>query len=158
MAMALFPACRVVSVAALSRGPPMRVITAVLLVEAVTELSKSTRLVRLKDVLAWCDRNAVDYQGAALDNQPLWDADTEEARSRRRLLKFKSGEARQSRVGWALIAHGDKAREAAARLNWGEQRWNGEQWDWLSGSPPPQLRRYGAAARETADTSAPGSA
>ncbi|HEX8697548.1 MAG TPA: hypothetical protein VF815_01800 [Myxococcaceae bacterium] len=133
----------------------MRVITAALLVEAVTELSKSTRLVRLKDVLAWCDRNAVDYQGAELDNQPLWDADTAEARGQRRLLKFKSGEARQSRVGWALLAHGDKAREAAARLNWGEQLWSGEQWNWKGGSPPPQLRRYGAAAREAADAPAP---
>jgi hypothetical protein len=129
----------------------MRVITSSLLVAAVTELSKSSKLVRVKDVLAWCDRNAVDYQGEELDNQPLWDADCEEARGQRRLLKFKSGEARQSRVGWALIANGDKAREAAARLGWREQLWNGEQWEWVGGSPPPQLRRYGAAARETAN-------
>jgi hypothetical protein len=151
MAIRFSPRCTVGTVAAQPGCPPMRVITASLLVEAVTELSKSAKLVRVKDVYAWCDRNAVDYQGAELDNQPVWDADTEEARGQHRLLKFKSGEARQSRVGWALIAHGEKAREAAARLNWREQLWNGEQWDWLGGTPPPQLRRYGAAARETAE-------
>jgi hypothetical protein len=126
----------------------MRVITPALLVAAVTELSKGAKLVKAKDVFAWCERNAVDYQGEALDNQPIWDADCEEARGQCRLLKFKSGESRQSRLGWALIAHADKAREAAKRLNWGELRWSGERWDWLAGSPPPQTRRYGAAAEE----------
>jgi hypothetical protein len=120
----------------------MRVITATLLVEAVRELSKGTsKLVRARDVFAWCDRNSVDYQGEGLKHQALWDADLEEARGQHRLLKFKSGECKQSRVGWALIAHGAKAREAAARLNWREQIWDGEKWDWLGGCPPPQVRR-----------------
>lgn len=119
----------------------MRVLTSTLLVEAVTELSRGSRLVRAKDVLAWCDRNQVDCHGEGLKNQALWDADREEARGERRLLKFKSGECKQSRVGWALIAHGAKAREAAAQLSWREQRWTGEQWDWLGGEPPPPPRR-----------------
>ncbi|HVG61771.1 MAG TPA: hypothetical protein VNA24_24630, partial [Hyalangium sp.] len=91
----------------------MRVITASLLVAAVTELSRGSKLVRLKDVLGWCDRNQVDYEGEGLKHHLIWDADLEEARGQRRLLKFKSGECKQSRVGWALIAHGAKAREAA---------------------------------------------
>ncbi|WP_224244055.1 hypothetical protein [Hyalangium gracile] len=119
---------------------PMRVITAALLVEAVTELSRGSKLVRVKDVFAWCDRHSVDYKGDRLKNLAIWEADREEARGQRRLLKFKSGESKQSRVGWALIAHGDKAREAAARLGWREQRWNGEAWDWLGGCPPPPRR------------------
>jgi hypothetical protein len=119
----------------------MRVITPTLLVAAVTELSKGAKLVRLKEVLAWCERNAVDYQGEGLRNQALWEADHEEARGQRRLLKFKSGECKQSREGWALIAHGAKAREAAARLGWRELRWTGEKWDWLDGCPPAPARR-----------------
>ncbi|WP_244237065.1 hypothetical protein [Corallococcus llansteffanensis] len=114
--------------------------------EAVTELSRGTRLVRAKEVLAWCDRNQVDCQGAGLKNQALWDADLEEAGGPHRLLKFKSGECKQSRVGWALIAHGAKAREAAAHLGWRELRWTGENWDWLGGEPPPPPRR--PASRE----------
>src|SRR6478609_2916084 len=98
----------------------MRVITPTLLVAAVTELSRGSKLVRVKDVFAWCERNAVDYQGEG-KHQAIWDADLEEARGQRRLLKFKSGECKQSRVGWALIAHGAQAREAAARLGWREQ-------------------------------------
>ncbi|MDY7225562.1 hypothetical protein [Hyalangium rubrum] len=121
----------------------MRVLTSTLLVAAVTELSKGTKLVRAKDVIAWCDRNRVDYQGAGPKHQALWDADLEEARGQRRLLKFKSGECKQSRVGWALIAHGAKAREAAARLNWREQLWEGEKWDWLGGCAPVPERRPG---------------
>lgn len=128
----------------------MRVITPTLLVAAVTELSKgSTKLVRVKDVFAWCDRNAVDYQGEGLKNQAIWDADCEEARGQHRLLKFKSGECKQSRVGWALIAHGAKAREAATRLGWREQLWDGEKWDWLGGCAPVPARRPGAV-EETA--------
>lgn len=118
----------------------MRVITPTLLVAAVTELSKGSRLVRAKDVFAWCDRNAVDYKGDRLKNQAIWDADLEEARGQHRLLKFKSGESKQSRVGWALIAHGARAREAAARLGWRELLWDGEKWDWLEGCPPPRAR------------------
>lgn len=126
----------------------MRVITASLLVTAVTELSKgSCKLVRGRDVFAWCDRNSVDYQGEGLKHQALWDADLEEARGQRRLLKFKSGESKQSRVGWALIAHGAKAREAAAHLSWREQLWNGESWDWLGGCPPVPERRPRAGER-----------
>jgi hypothetical protein len=123
----------------------MRVITASLLVAAVTELSKGSKLVRLRDVFAWCDRNAVDYEGEGLKNQAIWDADLEEARGQRRLLKFKSGECKQSRMGWALIAHGAKAREAAARLGWREQFWDGEKWEWLGGCAPVPQRRPGAA-------------
>jgi hypothetical protein len=128
----------------------MRVITSSLLVAAVTELSKgSTKLVRLRDVFAWCERNEVDYEGEGLKHQAIWDADLEEARGQRRLLKFKSGECKQSRVGWALIAHGAKAREAAARLNWREQLWDGEKWEWLGGSAPVPARRL-TASEETA--------
>jgi hypothetical protein len=120
----------------------MRVITSTLLVAAVTELSRGgSKLIRVKDVFAWCDRNSVDYQGEELKSPAIWDADLEEARGQCRLLKFKSGECKQSRVGWALIAHGAKAREAAARLGWREQLWNGERWDWLGGCPPPPQRR-----------------
>lgn len=114
----------------------MRVITASLLVEAVTELSKGMPLVKARDVFAWCQRNSVDYQGEGLLHQALWDADREEARGQQRLLRFKSGECKQSRVGWAPIARGTRAREAAARLNWHEMRWNGEQWDWVRGPTP----------------------
>lgn len=123
----------------------MRVITATLLVEAVTELSKgSKKLVRAKDVFAWCDRNSVDYEGEGLEAQAILEADLEEARGQRRLLKFKSGECKQSRMGWALIKHGARAREGAARLGWGEMSWNEEKWDWLAGSPPPpRVRRPG---------------
>jgi hypothetical protein len=127
----------------------MRVITPTLLVAAVTELSKGAKLVRAKEVFAWCDRNSVDYQGEGLKNQAIWEAEREEARGQHRLLKFKSGESKQSRVGWALITHGAKAREAAARLGWREQLWNGEEWDWLGGSPPPPPRRPGADAEGT---------
>lgn len=123
----------------------MRAITASLLVAAVTELSKGSKLVRVRDVFAWCDRNAVDYQGEGLKNQAIWDADLEEARGQRRLLKFKSGECKQSRVGWALIAHGAQARESAARLGWREQLWDGEKWEWLGGCAPIPQRRLGAA-------------
>lgn len=128
----------------------MRVITSTLLVAAVMELSKGAKLVRLKDVFAWCDRNSVDYQGEGLKHQAIWDADREEARGQHRLLKFKSGECKQSRVGWALIAHGAKAREAAARLGWREQLWNGESWDWLGGCAPTPERRS-RAGEEMAD-------
>lgn len=114
----------------------MRVITSTLLVAAVTELSKGSKLVRAKEVFAWCERNAVDYQGEGLKHQALWDADREEARGQHRLLKFKSGESKQSRVGWALIAYGAKAREAAARLGWRELLWDGEKWDLAWGVPP----------------------
>lgn len=144
MALALLPRCRVGTIHRHAPVPPMRVITSTLLVAAVTELSKGSKLVRLKDVLGWCERNRVDYQGEGLKNQAVWDADLEEARGQRRLLKFKSGECKQSRVGWALIAHGAKAREAAARLNWREQIWNGAQWDWLGGCAPTPARRPGA--------------
>jgi len=125
----------------------MRVITPTLLVAAVTELSKGgSKLVRARDVFAWCDRNTVDYQGEGRTQQPLWEADREEARGQRRLLKFKSGECKQSRVGWALPAHGAKAREAAARLGWHEQLWDGEKWDWLGGVP--QVQRRGVREEE----------
>ncbi|SET73241.1 hypothetical protein SAMN05443639_104107 [Stigmatella erecta] len=120
----------------------MRVITADLLVAAVTELSKGTKLVRARDVFAWCDRLQVDCQAEGSKHQALWDADLEEAHGQRRLLKFKSGDSKQSRVGWALTAHGTQAREAAARLNWREQLWTGEAWEWLGGcAPRPQLER-----------------
>ncbi|CAM3579275.1 hypothetical protein [Corallococcus soli] len=122
----------------------MRVLTPDLLVAAVTELSKGTRLVRARDVVAWCERNLVDPQGEGLKHQALWDADQDEARGQCRLLKFKSGESKQSRMGWALVAHGARAREAAAHLGWGEQRWSGERWDWLGGSAPVPTRRYGS--------------
>ncbi|MFP2908462.1 hypothetical protein ACLESD_26090 [Pyxidicoccus sp. 3LFB2] len=108
----------------------MRVLNSSLLVAAVAEISKGTPLVRARDVFAWCDRNSVSYQGDGVRNQALWDADLEEARGEQRLLKFKSGECKQSRVGWALISRGAKAREAAARLGWAEQCWDGEKWDW----------------------------
>ncbi|NMO15880.1 hypothetical protein HPC49_26895 [Pyxidicoccus fallax] len=88
-------------------------------------------LVRARDVFGWCDRNLVDYQGEGVLHQALWDADLEEARGEHRLLKFKSGECKQSRVGWALLKNGTKARDEAARKGWHELRWNGEQWDWL---------------------------
>jgi hypothetical protein len=107
----------------------MRMMTPSLLVAAVTELSKGTPLVRLRDVQAWCDRNSVNYQGEGLRNQAIWDADADEARGEQRLLKFKSGECKQSRVGWAPIARGAKAREAAARLGWAELFWTGEAWE-----------------------------
>ncbi|NTX39594.1 MULTISPECIES: hypothetical protein [unclassified Myxococcus] len=124
----------------------MRVISPGLLVAAVTELSlsRSAKLVRLKDVIAWCEWNGVDYEGPGGKQQALWDADREEAQGHRRLLKFKSGECKQSRAGWALIAHGDKAREAAAQLTWREQLWDGEKWDWLGGSAPVVARRPNA--------------
>jgi hypothetical protein len=121
----------------------MRVITPSLLVAAVTELSKSSPLVRARDVVAWCDRNTVNYHGEGLHHQALWEADREEARGQQRLLKFKSGEAKQSRVGWALIAHGAKARAAAASKGWHEMRWNGEQWDWLRGPTPAAVPGVG---------------
>ncbi|MCP3141561.1 hypothetical protein [Pyxidicoccus xibeiensis] len=129
----------------------MRVLTASLLVEAVTELSKGSPLVKARDVFAWCDRNLVNYQGEGLRHQALWDADLEEARGQQRLLKFKSGECKQSRVGWALIAKGSRAREAAARLGWQEQLWNGESWTWLQTpmpgvAPVVNVRRVGAEA------------
>ncbi|WP_199741790.1 hypothetical protein [Corallococcus sp. CA047B] len=124
----------------------MRVLTSDLLVAAVSELSKGSRLVRAKDVVAWCEYNGVDAQGEGFKNQALWEADHDEARGRHRLLKFRSGESKQSRMGWALVTHGERAREAAAHLGWGEQCWTGESWDWLSGSPPVPTRRYGAAA------------
>ncbi|MFP2925703.1 hypothetical protein ACLESO_10880 [Pyxidicoccus sp. 3LG] len=110
----------------------MRVITPALLVEAVTELSKATPLVRARDVFAWCERNSVDYQGEGLRKQAIWDADREEARGQNRLLKFKSGESKQSRVGWSLPSRGARAREAAMRLGWAEQFWDGENWTWPS--------------------------
>lgn len=119
----------------------MRVITPQLLVAAVTELSKGAKLVRLKDVFTWCDWNGVDYQGNGPKNQALWDADRDEAGGQHRLLKFKSGDCKQSRVGWALIPHGAQAREAAAQLGWREQLWDGEKWDWLGGIPPVPARR-----------------
>lgn len=109
----------------------MRIITPSLLVAAVTELSRCTPLVQARDVIAWCDRNSVNYQGEGLRNQALWEADLEEARGEQRLLKFKSGDCKQSRVGWALIARGPRARDAAMRKGWHEMRWNGEQWEWL---------------------------
>jgi hypothetical protein len=115
----------------------MRVITPALLVAAVTEITKGrTSLVRARDVLAWCDRNLVNCQGEGPLHQALWEADLEEARGQRRLLRFKSGECKQSRVGWALIAQGAKAREAAARLGWHEMVWNGERWEWLRAPAP----------------------
>jgi hypothetical protein len=117
----------------------MRVITASLLVEAVTELSKGLPLVKARDVFAWCQRNSVDYQGEGLLHQALWDADREEARGQQRLLRFKSGECKQSRVGWAPIHRGARAREAAARLNWHEMRWTGEQWDYVRGPTPATM-------------------
>lgn len=119
----------------------MRVITAQLLVAAVMELSKgSSKLIRAKDVFAWCERNNLDYQGEGRSQEPLWEADREEARGQRRLLKFKSGECKQSRVGWALPVHVAKAREAAAKLGWHEQVWDGEKWDWVGGVPQVQRR------------------
>nr|AYM52990.1 hypothetical protein [Myxococcus fulvus] len=129
----------------------MRVISPGLLVAAVTELSlsRSAKLVRLKDVIAWCEWNGVDYEGPDGKQQALWDAEREEARGPHRLLKFKSGECKQSRAGWALIAHGDKAREAAAQLGWREQLWDGVKWDWLGGSAPVVARRP-SARRERA--------
>lgn len=123
----------------------MRVITPALLVAAVTELSRGSPLVRARDVFAWCDRNAVDYQGEGRHGEALWDADREEARGQRRLLKFKSGECKQSRVGWALMAYGARAREAAARRGWHEQLWNGETWDWLEVPTPSAAPRVGEA-------------
>ena len=122
----------------------MRVITASLLVAAVTELSKSSPLVRDRDVAAWCDRNLVDYHGDGLHKQGIWAADLEEARGEQRLLKFKSGDSKQSRVGWALIARGAKAREAAARRGWHEMVWNGAQWDWLRVPTPSAAAAMGA--------------
>jgi len=126
----------------------MRVITPDLLVAAVTELSlsRSGKLVRIKDVFAWCDWNGVDYQGTGLKNQALWDAEREEACGQHRLLKFKSGECKQSRVGWALVPHGARAREAASSLGWREQLWDGEKWDWAGGTPPVVARRPKPAA------------
>ncbi|WP_163999776.1 hypothetical protein [Pyxidicoccus caerfyrddinensis] len=117
----------------------MRVLTASLLVEAVIELSKGTPLVKARDVFAWCQRNGVDYQGEGPLHQALWDADREEARGQRRLLRFKSGECKQSRVGWSVAARGVRAREAAARLGWDEMFWNGEQWDWMHGPHPKAI-------------------
>ncbi|QSQ17033.1 hypothetical protein [Myxococcus landrumensis] len=135
----------------------MRVLTPDLLVAAVAEFSKGNKLVRIKDVLAWCECNAVDYHGSGLKNQALWDADLGEARGQHRLLKFKSGECKQSRVGWALIPHGEKAREAATHLGWRELEWTGEGWDWPGGVPPPVPRRpsatWATSVRETADSS-----
>ena len=93
-----------------------------------------------KDVFAWCERNNLDYQGEGRSQEPLWEADREEARGQRRLLKFKSGECKQSRVGWALPVHVAKAREAAAKLGWHEQVWDGEKWDWVGGVPQVQRR------------------
>lgn len=119
----------------------MRVVTSTLLVAAVTDLSKgSSKLIRAKDVFGWCERNNVDYQCEGRSQEPLWEADREEARGQRRLLKFKSGECKQSRVGWALPVHAAKAREAAAKLGWHEQVWDGEKWDWIGGVPQVQRR------------------
>lgn len=134
----------------------MRVITSALLVAAVTELSRGSRLVRARDVFAWCDRNLVDCQGEGFKHQALWEADREEASGQHRLLKFKSGECKQSRMGWALIAHGAKAREAAAHLGWCELVWNGEDWDWITGSPPIPARRDGTGRGSTAEGASPG--
>jgi hypothetical protein len=124
----------------------MRVISPGLLVAAVTELSlsRSAKLVRLKDVIAWCEWNGVDYEGTGGKQRALWDADRDEAQGQHRLLKFKSGECKQSRAGWALIAHGEKAREAATQLGWREQLWDGEKWDWLGGNAPVVARRPNA--------------
>ncbi|RKH61043.1 hypothetical protein [Corallococcus aberystwythensis] len=119
----------------------MRVITPDLLVAAVTELSRGTKLVRLKDVLAWCEWNGVDAQGDGLKNQALWDAERAEAQTQHRLLKFKSGECKQSRMGWALVPYGAKARELATDLRWCEQLWTGEDWVWLGGIAPVPERR-----------------
>lgn len=129
----------------------MRVITPDLLVAAVTELSRGAKLIRLKDVLAWCDWNGVDFQGEGLKNQALWDADRGEAGGKHRLLKFKSGECKQSRLGWALITHGARAREAASQLGWREQLWNGETWDWLGGVAPVPARRPGPGRAAAVD-------
>lgn len=125
----------------------MRVITASLLVEAVTELSKGSPLVKAKDVFGWCERNGVNYQGEGLLHQALWDADREEARGQRRLLRFKSGECKQSRVGWTVIARGQKAREAASRLGWDEMFWNGEQWEFMHGPHPKAVPPVASAVR-----------
>ncbi|RKG60914.1 hypothetical protein D7X30_08385 [Corallococcus sp. AB011P] len=119
----------------------MRVITPDLLVAAVTELSRGSKLVRLKDVQAWCEWNGVDAQGDGLRNQALWEAERAEAQGQRRLLKFKSGECKQSRLGWALIPHGTKARELATDLRWCEQSWNGMDWEWVGGVAPVPERR-----------------
>jgi hypothetical protein len=128
----------------------MRVITPELLVAAVTELSRgTTKLIRLKDVLAWCEWRSVDYDGAGLKQQALWDAEAEEARGQQRLLKFKSGECKQSRLGWALVAHGPRARESATGLGWREMLWSGDKWDWQGGVAPVPARRPNAARRAT---------
>jgi hypothetical protein len=58
-------------------------------------------------------------------------------------------------VGWAPIARGAKAREAAARLGWAELFWTGEAWERPqapSSLPSPTLREdsVGAEAGQAA--------
>lgn len=108
----------------------MRVLTPNILVAAITELSEGDRLVRSTDVISWCERNAVDYQGNGRNNQAFWDADLEEARGQHRLLKFKRGASQQARVAWALAVHASKVRESAEHQGWYELGWNGENWNW----------------------------
>ena len=109
----------------------MPMLTSDMLVRVVTELSRQTRtIVPAKAVLDWCRRHNVDYQGAGLNYQTIWDADVNEARGQRRLRKFKRGWSSQSRVGWTLIELAPNASQTLASADWHEVSWNGKRWVW----------------------------
>ena len=74
----------------------MPIMTADILVHAVQDLEEYPgALVDSRAIKTWCNKHHVDYGAGSFDKH-FWDSDHEEARGQHRLLKFRTGTARNS--------------------------------------------------------------
>lgn len=126
----------------------MPVMTRDHLIEAVTNLQAIPgALVSAVQIMEWCRarEDRVDYGS---EETPVcihfWNADLDEARTDRRLLKFKTSGARNARNHWGLAEFSAVARHQAAVNGWVEVPWDPKaaggrgNWDWKNAEAVPE--------------------
>ncbi len=117
------------------------------LVRAVGALQQSPggELVSAVQAMRWCDAQVprLDYGSTEHPtNNFLWEADLDERRGEKRLLKFKTSAVKQGRVYFGLASRAASARAEARRQGWVEVPWDPQalgglgNWTWEDAEVP----------------------
>jgi len=117
------------------------------LVRAVGALQQARggELVSAVEVMKWCDAQVprLDYGNTEHPtNNFLWEADLDERRCEKRLLKFKTSAVKQGRVYFGLASRAASARAEARRQGWVEVPWDPQalgglgNWTWEDAEVP----------------------
>jgi hypothetical protein len=111
----------------------METITCELLVQIVSHLATtSVPLVEAAAIIAYCNANQIDLQGAGHANYAaFWESDLAEAVGAHRLQKFKRSTTAQARNAWCLFSSLAAGREWGSENGWLLVPWSPSEQNWM---------------------------